>query len=58
MPSTRAQHAALAAALAAAEADPDCRAVLLTGAGRGFCAGQDLADRDPAGGAARSRPYP
>jgi len=33
---------ALMAALAAAEADPECRAVLLTGAGRGFCAGQDL----------------
>jgi 2-(1,2-epoxy-1,2-dihydrophenyl)acetyl-CoA isomerase len=33
---------ALMAALAAAEADNTCRAVLLTGAGRGFCAGQDL----------------
>ncbi len=33
---------ALVAALAEAEADPTCRAVLLTGAGRGFCAGQDL----------------
>ena len=32
----------LMAALAAAEADNSCRAVLLTGAGRGFCAGQDL----------------
>ena len=35
---------ALMAALAEAEADPECRAILLTGAGRGFCAGQDLAD--------------
>lgn len=34
---------ALIAALAEAEADEGCRAVLLTGAGRGFCAGQDLA---------------
>jgi 2-(1,2-epoxy-1,2-dihydrophenyl)acetyl-CoA isomerase len=33
---------ALAAALKAAEHDANCRAVLLTGAGRGFCAGQDL----------------
>jgi 2-(1,2-epoxy-1,2-dihydrophenyl)acetyl-CoA isomerase len=37
-------HGALMAALAEAEADPECRAILLTGAGRGFCAGQDLGD--------------
>ena len=37
-------HGALMAALAEAETDPECRAILLTGAGRGFCAGQDLGD--------------
>ena len=38
-------HAELAAALERAEADDDVRAVLLTGAGCGFCAGQDLSER-------------
>jgi 2-(1,2-epoxy-1,2-dihydrophenyl)acetyl-CoA isomerase len=33
---------ALLAALDAAEADSNCRALLITGAGRAFCAGQDL----------------
>jgi 2-(1,2-epoxy-1,2-dihydrophenyl)acetyl-CoA isomerase len=39
-----AMHRALAKALDDAANDIDCRAVLLTGAGRGFCAGQDLSD--------------
>ena len=42
---TDAMHRALAAAITDAEADASCRALLLTGAGRGFCAGQDLSDR-------------
>ncbi len=38
-------HRLLRAALQAAGDDDACRAVLLTGAGRGFCTGQDLAAR-------------
>lgn len=44
-------HVALQSALRAAEADRDCRALLLSGAGRGFCAGQDLAEVAGAGAA-------
>jgi 2-(1,2-epoxy-1,2-dihydrophenyl)acetyl-CoA isomerase len=43
--------AALSDAFAAAGRDRACRAVLLTGAGRGFCAGQDLGERLIAEGA-------
>lgn len=38
-------HRALKAAFDEAAADSACRAILLTGAGRGFCAGQDLNER-------------
>jgi 2-(1,2-epoxy-1,2-dihydrophenyl)acetyl-CoA isomerase len=41
---TGAMHGELAAALDAAAGDPEVRCVVLTGNGRGFCAGQDLAD--------------
>ena len=40
-------HLALRAEIQRAHDDAAVRAVLLTGAGRGFCAGQDLGDRDP-----------
>jgi 2-(1,2-epoxy-1,2-dihydrophenyl)acetyl-CoA isomerase len=40
-------HLALRAAMQRAHDENGIRAVLLTGAGRGFCAGQDLGDRDP-----------
>ena len=47
-----AMHAALRDALAHVRADASVRVMLLTGAGRGFCAGQDLADRAVAPGEA------
>ena len=40
-----AMHHALREAIGDAEADESCRALLLTGAGRAFCTGQDLSDR-------------
>lgn len=42
---TAAMHAEVREVLTRAADDPQVRAVLLTGAGRGFCAGQDLNDR-------------
>jgi 2-(1,2-epoxy-1,2-dihydrophenyl)acetyl-CoA isomerase len=42
---SEAMHRSLRAALSEAEEDGACRALLLTGAGRGFCAGQDLNER-------------
>lgn len=40
-------HLALRSLLESARDDQNCRAILITGSGRGFCAGQDLGDRNP-----------
>ena len=47
---TSAMHAELRAALEAAAEDAGVRCLVLTGAGRGFCAGQDLNDAGMAAG--------
>jgi 2-(1,2-epoxy-1,2-dihydrophenyl)acetyl-CoA isomerase len=47
---TEAMHQALAAAIAEAEQDDTCRALLLTGTGRAFSSGQDLNERITASG--------
>lgn len=44
-------HDEVRAALAQVREDSDCRVLVITGAGRGFCAGQDLGDRAVAPGA-------
>jgi 2-(1,2-epoxy-1,2-dihydrophenyl)acetyl-CoA isomerase len=49
---TDAMHAEVRDALGKVKTDGSVRVLLLTGAGRGFCAGQDLADRAVAPGAA------
>jgi 2-(1,2-epoxy-1,2-dihydrophenyl)acetyl-CoA isomerase len=41
---TQTMHAALRAAFDQAESDPATRVIVLAASGRGFCAGQDLAD--------------
>src|SRR6266404_882843 len=45
-------HAQLRGALERATDDAQIHALLITGAGRGFCTGQDLAERDVSAGAA------
>ena len=55
---TRAMHVELRAALQAANADAQCRVVVLSGAGRAFSAGQDLSEAagpDAASGGAENR---
>src|SRR3982751_6297485 len=49
---TTSMHAELRDALGKVESDGSARVLLLTGAGRGFCAGQDLSDRAVAPGGA------
>jgi len=50
---TLAMHGELATALTEVERDDTLRTLVITGAGRGFCAGQDLNDRAVTPGAAR-----
>ncbi|CAB3696232.1 2-(1,2-epoxy-1,2-dihydrophenyl)acetyl-CoA isomerase PaaG [Achromobacter pestifer] len=45
---TEVMHAELARALDTMESDAGLRGLVITGAGRGFCAGQDLGERKPA----------
>jgi 2-(1,2-epoxy-1,2-dihydrophenyl)acetyl-CoA isomerase len=47
---TQAMHGEVRTALDSLQADPSVRVLLLTGAGRGFCAGQDMGDRAVAPG--------
>ncbi|HYH20825.1 MAG TPA: 2-(1,2-epoxy-1,2-dihydrophenyl)acetyl-CoA isomerase PaaG [Azospirillum sp.] len=49
---TTEMHAEVRDALAKVQTDPSVRCLLLTAAGRGFCAGQDLSDRAVAPGSA------
>ena len=48
---TAQMHEELREAVTRIEQNPEIRAVILTGAGRGFCAGQDLGEHDNAGAA-------
>lgn len=47
---TTAMHVEVRDALAQVKGDPSVRVLVVTGAGRGFCAGQDLSDRTVAPG--------
>ena len=52
---TRRMHRELCVSLDRAESDPAVRALVLTGAGRGFCAGADLSEFDVAPGPDQAR---